>query len=277
MIFILIEECKMNNRELYKLLEIPQDVIEKMADYENKRKCNMPDGIQKKLFFRTTWSEGVKELRTWLGEDSDGIKILWEQLNIVTMYTYPEYVRRGISQDVFAATMRFCTRFLQEYYHTFDTYRYIWDWWFPRQISLNEFRIGVLEYEFIDGEKREVAIHIPSDADMKPDSVQTSLMQFHKFRSDYFSEWTGVNLTCKTWMLMPELQELMDENANLIAFQKLFEIDYIDRTAVWYKDWIFPAYDKMDENLPEDTCLQRNLKTYLLSGNTFGIAKGHIK
>jgi hypothetical protein len=78
-------------------------------------------------------------------------------------------------------------------------------------------------------------------------------------------------------MLMPELQELMDENANIIAFQKLFEIDYIDRTAVWYKDWIFPGYDKMDENLPEDTCLQRNLKTYLLSGNTFGIAKGHIK
>jgi hypothetical protein len=267
----------MNNRELYKLLEIPQDVVDKMVHYERQRKSNMPDDIYEKLLLRTTWSDGVKELQTWLGEDKDGIKSLWEQLNIVSMYTYPEYVRRGISQDIFAATMRFCTRFLQEYYRTFGTYRYIWAWWFPRQMSLNEFRIGALEFELIDGEKREVAIHIPSDADMRPDSVQTSLKQFHKFQSNYLSEWTGVNLTCETWMLMPELQELMDENSNIRAFQKLFEIGHIDRDAVWYMDWIFPGYDKVDENLPENTSLQRNLKKYLLAGNTFGIARGYIK
>ena len=47
--------------------------------------------------------------------------------------------------------------------------------------------------------------------------------------------------------------------------------------ATWYMGWIFPGYEKIDEHLPEKTLLQRELKKYLLEGNTFGIAKGHLK
>lgn len=63
----------------------------------------------------------------------------------------------------------------------------------------------------------------------------------------------------------------------MLAFQRLFEIDSIDREATWYMGWIYPGYDKVDENLPERTSLQRGLKKFLLDGNKFGIAKGHIR
>ena len=44
--------------------------------------------------------------------------------------------------------------------------------------ALAEYRIGALEYEFVDGEEREIAVHIPSDADMSVQSIQSSLAYF---------------------------------------------------------------------------------------------------
>lgn len=143
-------------------------------------------------------------------------------------------------------------------------------------MSLAEYRIGALEYEFVDGEEREIAVHIPSDADMSVQSIQSSLTDFYEFRDTYFSQWKDVKLTCDTWMLMPELQKFLREDSHIVSFQKLFVIDSIDREATWYMGWIFPGCETIDENLPEKTLLQRELKKYLLEGNTFGIAKGHI-
>ena len=271
------ERKSMNNNKLYELLEIPEEVTTQLAAYEKARSKEIPDDIYKKLFLRTEWDEGVKELQTFLGDDPDGIKILWEQLNIVSSYTCGEYIKRGISEDILIATMKFCTRFLHEHHRSFGTYKYVWAWWFPRQISLCEYRIGALEYEFVEGTEREIAVHIPSDADMGIKSIQHSLSDFYQFRDKYFSQWKDVLLTCDSWMLMPELRQFLKADSNIVAFQKMFEIDTINRNATWYMGWIFPGCDKVDDTLPENTLLQRELKQYLLAGNVFGIAKGHIR
>lgn len=268
---------KLDHKHLYELLELPQEVRTLLDEYGAERTQEIPEEIYRALFVREEWEEGVKALQSYLGDDPDGIKILWEQLNILCQYTYGEYVKRGISEDIFVATMKFCTRFLYEHYAVWGTFKYVWAWWFPRQMAVWEFRLGALEYELIDGNEREVAVHIPSDADMSVDSVQASLSAFYSFRETYYPDWRDVKLTCDTWMLMPELQEFLGADSRLVAFQKLFQIDTIDREAVWYMGWIYPGYDVADDRLPEKTLLQRELKKYLLEGKKFGIAKGHIK
>ena len=195
---------------------------------------------------------------------------------MVCQYTYGEYVSREISEDIFIATMKFCTRFLYEHDNIWGTFKYVWAWWFPRQIMVQEFRVGALEYEFIDGREREVAVHIPSDADMSRDSIQASLAAFYQFRETYYPEWKDVKLTCDTWMLMPEHQAFLGERSRIVGFQKMFEIEQINREETWYMGWIFPGYDTIDDKLPEKTLLQRELKKYLLAGNKFGIARGII-
>lgn len=266
----------MKNIDLYKLLEMPDEVERRLIDYGNGRTLQVPDALADKIRKRSEWDEGIKELQALLGEDSDGIKILWELLNLVCNYSYEEYRKRNLPEDIFTATMKFCTRFLNEHYQTFQRYKFVWAWWFPRQISLNEYRIGALEYEFIDVGDREIAIHIPSDADLQKESVRQSIKDFKEFCDQYYPEWEGIKMTTDTWMLMPELKELLGEDSNITAFQQLFEIDMIDYAATWYMGWIFPGYEKVDEFLPERTTLQRNLKKYLLSGKKFGIAKGHL-
>lgn len=267
---------KLEHSALYEILELPQEVVDSLNAYEAERMTELPDDLYRKLFVREQWEEGVKELQSYLGDDPMGMKILWEQLHIVCQYTYGEYVKRGFSEDIFVATMKFCTRFLYEHHATWGTFKYVWAWWFPRQMTVQEFRIGALEYELVDGQEREIAVHIPSDADMKPDSIQASLSAFNTFRETCFADWKDVKLTCDSWMLVPELRELLGESSRIVAFQRLFEIDQIDREATWFLGWIYPGHDIVDENLPEKTSLQRQLKKYLLAGNKFGIAKGHL-
>lgn len=262
--------------ELFEQLEIPNEVRLELINYGNKRNSEVPNSIVNKILQRREWDEGIKELQEILSDDSDGMKILWELLNIIGSYTYKEYMKRNISDDIFVATMKFCTRFLNEHYKNFHSYKFVWAWWFPRQISLSEFRIGALEYEFINSEDSEIAVHIPSDANLQKESVMQSLNDFFEFRKSYFPEWENVKLTCDTWMLMPELKELLGENSNIVAFQNLFEIDVINYDATWYMGWIFPGYENINESLPECTTLQRRMKKHLLDGKRFGIAKGHL-
>lgn len=267
----------MKNVELYRLLEIPDEVKERLADYETAGTLRIPDALTDKILTRSKWEEGIKELQGMLSEDPDGIKILWELLNVVCNYSYEEYKKRGIPEDIFAATMKFCTRFLKERYQTYHAYLFDQAWWFPRQISLNEYRIGALEYEFVDAQPKEIAIHIPSDADLRKESISQSLEAFYQFRKTYYPDWENVLLTCHTWMLMPQLKELLGANSNIVAFQNLFEIDAIDYDATWYMQWIFPGVKNIDEFHAETSTLQRNLKKYLSEGKKFGVAKGHLK
>lgn len=267
----------MENLELYRLLEIPKEVEERLTAYGEERNLQLPEAVTAKILKRSEWDEGIKELQALLGDDPDGIKILWELLNMTGGYSYAEYLKRSIPLDVFVATMKFCTRFLYEHLQNFQTYKFDQAWWFPRQISLSEYRIDALEYEFVDADDREIAIHIPSDADLRQESVARSIRAFHAFREKYYPGWENVKLTCDTWMLMPELKEMLGENSNIIAFQNLFEIDALDYNATWYMGWIFPGAENVDELLPERTSLQRSLKEYLLAGKKFGIARGHLK
>ncbi len=58
-------------------------------------------------------------------QDIDGIKTLYEQLNIARQ-SFEEYQRKGIPISIFIDTMKFCTRFLIEYYNTYTCYRFVW-------------------------------------------------------------------------------------------------------------------------------------------------------
>lgn len=267
----------LERKTLYERLKLPNEVVEKLNEYERTGTWEMPVELQNKILCRDTWENGIKELQVCLGEDSDGLKILWELLNVACSYSYESYTGREIPEEVFVATMKFVTRFLKEHYKNHGTYKFVWAWWFPRQLSLEEFRIGALEYEFVEGEKREIYIHIPSDADLSKESVQQSLAEFYEFRNTHFPQWQGVPMMCDSWMLVPVLKELLDEDSNILAFQNLFEIEEVNEDARWFMDWVYPGIQLIDENLPEETSLQRRMKEHLLQGKKVGWAKGHLK
>ncbi len=267
----------MTNQELYRIIDLPDEVIYALEKYGKARTVTISSELASKLIRRSSWDDAIKELNALIGEDENGIGILWELLELVCKYTYPEYKRREIPDKIFADTMHWCTRYVNEHKQKRGYYAFTMAWWFPRLLSLNEFRIGTFSYEFIDGGKREISLHIPSDGSLAREDIFASIKDFLAFLKSYYPDWCDVPIVCNTWMLSPALEELLDGTSRILAFKNMFEIDKTDPDATWFMEYIFPGYSEVGDSLPEKTSLQRRLKKHLLEGKRLGSAKGHLK
>ena len=266
----------MELNELLQLLEIPVEVTAIMVQYGMERKITVDNKLKELLLNRSTWKEGLEQLKELVGEDPDGLKILWEMLNIACE-VYLKYEEYGIQKQIYIDTMKFCTRFLHEYYRINNHYKFVWSWWFTRQLSFQEFRVGCLEYEFIEEKDKFISIHIPSDADLSPEEVDKSFRDFSQFIENYFPDWLNAQWVCESWMMSPELTKLLDDKSNILAFQNRFEIESNNYESMGVLDWVYPGFKTVSDDLPEKTRLQKTMKEFLLSGNKVGWAKGFIK
>ena len=266
----------MELNDLLELLEIPLEVMDRMVQYGKERKISVDSKRKGLLLNRSTCNEGLEQLKELVGEDPDGLKILWEMLNIACE-VYLKYEKYGIHKQIYVDTMKFCTRFLHEYYQVNHTYKFVWSWWFTRQLSFQEFRVGCLEYELIEEKDKYISIHIPSDADLSAVEVDKSFGDFRQFLIDYFPDWVDAKWFCESWMMSPELKKLIDDKSNILAFQNRFDIVSINYDSLGVLDWVYPGFKSVSDDLPEKTRLQKNMKKFLLSGNKVGWAKGFIK
>lgn len=261
---------------LCNLLEIPEVVINEINNYKKTHTCIIDENLQHQLKERNLWESAITEIQHRIGEDPFGFYILAELLDCGCK-TYKEYEKIGIDSSVFIQTMKFCTRFLEEHKKIYGFYSFTWGWWFPRQLALQEFRIGELEYEFADNKTKQIYIHIPSDANLKPQCVQESFSEYRKFLHTYYPQWENVPWYCESWMLSPTLNQLLPETSNILSFQKLFRIENIDYDSMAVLDWVYPGQKAALTELSENTSLQRNMKKFLLDGHKVGWAMGKIK
>ena len=212
-----------------------------------------------------------------LGADEGGYKILSAMLE-AALLSRQEYARRGISEDVYFATMGCFPRFIREHKESFGFYGFDRWWWTGHQTSLMLFRLGALEYELCtDGGKKFVSIHIPSDADLSSDAVDASLLSAAAFVKKFFPEYAGGEFECKSWLLSPSLGELLPSDSNINRFRTRFEILEFNEEANDCMIWVFKNASLSKEELPENTTLQRNMKAFLLRGGKVGAARGVIR
>ena len=114
---------------------------------------------------------------TALFPDEDGVGVLACSL-LCACKAYKEYQKKGISDTVYFETMKCFTRFIDETQKRTGRLAFDRGWWTYRQISMQLFRIGELEYEFVEYEGRPaLSIHIPSDAHFSRELVGESLFE----------------------------------------------------------------------------------------------------
>ena len=263
--------------ELYRRLALPGAVVELFHTFDRERESCLDDDLRALLLCRETWWQGYEELKARIGDDPDGLIELWELMDMVRA-THERYIERGIDGAVFDATMGFCARNLNEALRAYGRYRFTAAWWFPRELSMVEFRLGSLEYELIDEDgAREIGVHIPSDADLSPAAVDASFELWRGFMARHFPDWADAPWSCDSWMMAPALAGLLDEQSNILRFQRRFQLEELDENSMGVIGWVFPGHTEVSERLPENTSLQRRLKAHLLSGGKVGWAKGILK
>lgn len=229
------------------------------------------------LHNRATWDEALATLKKRLEPDEQGFYML--AVMLADMCDTKEiYRKKGIPDAVYRATMACFARFVGEHKVSYGTYGFDRAFWTPRQLSMQLFRIGELEYELEEqGGKRIISIHIPSDARMTPQECRTSYEQAKAFFEQFYPEWSREEYGCNSWLLAPGLKNILPAESNIIRFQSAFEIVKTDEDDNGFLEWVYKRTDIPYEELPEETSLQRNMKQYLLRGGKIGEADGILR
>ncbi|MEG1926425.1 MAG: acyltransferase domain-containing protein [Ruthenibacterium sp.] len=215
--------------------------------------------------------------------DEDGFAELAVQL-VACQNTKMLYVQNGIPDCVFLDTMACFSRFLKETLAktgrlSFD--RGFWTW---RALSLSLYRLGTLEFECLHlpndiatalavrAGVKALSVHIPSDACLTTDQL---ILSYSKAKKMFFKPNNELLIYCRTWLLSPNLQNLISENSNIRTFANDYQIMQTNTNDTSFYNWIFATTPQTPINdLSENTSLQRAVKAYLLNGGKIGSATG---
>ena len=281
-----------NIAQLCRKIELADEMTDRVLEFEELEDGWERKELLEKMLSPDTWEEGRLELKKQLGSDPDGSRILACNLENA-LKTWNRLDEAGIPDDILTETMKAYSRFVEEYKVSYGSYGFDRDFWTMRQSSGYLFRIGELEYEMteiseeayrqIPGDKpapakgcRVISLHIPSGSDISFQTLDKSIRRATVFFETFFPDYKDVPYICDTWLLYPKLQEMLPAYSKIILFQKLFNI-YAVKDDTWdYKEWVFKDRDIDVKDAPEDTSLQRTMKSYVLDGGTMGVGFGRL-
>jgi len=114
---------------------------------------------------------------------------------------------------------------------------------------------------------KAISVHIPSFESLAPDYCTESLLYADKILKDCFSEFDFKAYVCHSWMLEPQLREILPEESKLVSFQKRFSViptKSDDKAIIHHAFDRKPNYDY--EKLNPKTSLERAIKAHYLAG-----------
>ena len=158
--------------------------------------------------------------------------------------------------------------------------------WLKFHYTGDLFRLGRLQYRLekpLDGVPAgDVAIetHIPQGAPLTKDACLESFEKAKEFFQNIFPEAKPRYFMCDSWLLNPNLAEILPESANIVQFMRLWTtIPFESDNSRQSVERVFGFGFKKEniKNAPENTGLQRALKKYIIDGGTMDITAGYRK
>lgn len=213
-------------------------------------------------------------------DDKLGFKMLKIML-LTACKSYDFYLEKNIDIKIFIDSMKSFSRFSKEHFNSYGKYGFDRGFWTGRFLSLNEFRLGCLEFEMVksDDNVRTINVHIPSDSILSKKEIDNSLKLSKDFFKKYFPEFYNVKYYCLSWLLSPTLieEKMLKLDSHIMTFMSYFNI--IDSyESEDFKEWVFK--DRNLDNLDNFECktsLQQKIKDYIESGHKFLNGVGVLK
>lgn len=286
----------MDALQLAQKLDMPKEVIQKLTEVRTSSP-QIPLGLLHSLACADlpTSIDAWHQLQKLLTPDRQGFRMLNAMLECVATESFERYRQMNIPETVYLDTMACFTRFVSEHKASYGSYGFDRDFWTYRQLGLKLFRLGTLEFEYVEGsgapervrnagngdaagntEAKVINVHIPSDVDIRDQYCDDSFRQIRAFTAQYFPDWINATFACNSWLLSPALKELLPPTSHIIRFQNRFRIVKTDPDAQDWREWVFQRCPAAIPDLPERTSLQHNMKRYLLEGGKVGVGIGVI-
>lgn len=161
--------------------------------------------------------------------------------------------------------------------------------WLSIFMKCNIIEVGRLQYNYhpfadikcLDNKKHHIELHIPSGNSLNIQDVKKSLADAPKYIYPYFELDLSKPLEfyVQSWLFSPELKYFLNDDSNILHFQKLFDIVQYHENLKDFMLFVFNTHDipKDFSSLECKTSLQKNMKNYLLEGNKLHIGTAILK
>jgi hypothetical protein len=153
--------------------------------------------------------------------------------------------------------------------HTYGWMRIAWSgalYWLGRL----QFNLTRYQDEWV------VSTHIPESGPLTPQACADSFRRARAFFAEHFPEHPTTRFHCDSWLLDPQLVDVLEPGSNMVKFQQLWQLDGRQRDgdgdALFF---VFRRRGEVDvDTLPQDTSLQRAIVAKIRSGGHWHVCAG---
>lgn len=235
---------------------------------------------------------GLLKKMTLLNRQQGGLISLCVVL-LMAEFTKLAYQRRGISMEIYYATMGDITIWSKNFRRQYGVPGLDETNWLIHHIQLRLFRLGRLQFmrrqvffpltvprkktkalPFHRGDPC-VDVHIPAGEPLTTDMCLASFRQADEFFGTYFPEHRFAYYTCSSWLLSPYNREMLPAESNIIRFSELWRIPFSWDGADAAIESIFGKEQAAKRVFSEETSLQRSAKARLQEGKPLGEGFGY--
>ncbi|GGD53284.1 acyltransferase domain-containing protein [Paenibacillus nasutitermitis] len=154
--------------------------------------------------------------------------------------------------------------------------------WLKEHVQLRLFRLGRLQFQPLAFDRELIVndykirvnqivlnVHIPAGDPLLAEQVERSFEMAKAF-------FRGIPpvFICHSWLLEPELGEILPPESNILRFQQHFHLYKIDKNAKQAEERIFRKTCDNPHDYEAVTRLQRSAKAFLIAGGKLGIGFG---
>lgn len=112
-----------------------------------------------------------------------------------------------------------------------------------------------------------IGIHIPRKTDFSPEAVTRSLNEAWEKVRNYYPELNPKAFTCTSWLLDPQLNEMLGDESKISSFSRRFHRYAAKSSGKEVFSFVFNCKSTVDpHDLPEETSLHRKLKKLYIEG-----------
>ena len=279
----------MNYINMAQELGFPSDTVHRIEEIES---YTVPDELANRYFYGRM---PIKDALDILKLDKRDDIHLYEKYMLFLLacaeYMKDDYKKFGISDEIYHETALDIKYKFDECKTVFGVSGVSDPMWFDGFFRLTRFGIGRLQYErkpfeFEDFTKGGHTIehgatvyncHIPSSGALRQDDVLSSFKAAYEFFENELCDGV-MPIICYSWLLFPELEQILGDKSNIVKFSKLFSpIKAIYRKGFSNAWRVFgKPYEGSGADMPKDTSMQRTFLKHLDSGNCLGIGIGML-
>lgn len=130
--------------------------------------------------------------------------------------------------------------------------------------------------KLMDADSSVLDVHIPAGEKMDYAACIDSFRQANEFYPRYFPEQKYCGFTCASWLLDPNLQNILPADSNIVRFQKEFYLIPVLSNEGQTFERVFNCTPEERSIAPAKTSLQRAILQYLSDGNNVHGSYGFI-